>query len=104
MHPELEFFLENAFTSVQRTSPDIGRVVIEPDYDAAPDAKDAGRLASALVARLREVPVNKDAIAGHEGQAVDPSGLLQKYIRRITLHGDTVEGDWIEVAPPGNWI
>lgn len=104
MHPELEFFLEKAFASVQRTSPDIGRVVVEPDYNAAPDAKDADRLASELVQRLRDASVDKNALAGHEGQAIEPSGLLQKYIRRITLHADTVEGDWIEVAPPGNWI
>ncbi|SRR5579875_1489535 len=104
MHPELEAFLEKAFASVQPTSPGIGRVVVEPDYNAEPDAKDAHRLAGELVQQLRQVSLDKNAIASHQGQTVETSGLLRKYIRRITLHADTVEGDWVEVAPPGNWI
>ena len=107
MHPDLEFFLEEAFQGVKQTSPEIGRVVIEPDYDVAPDSKDAGHLASELLQCLREVTLVPDALRSHDGQEVDVSGpcrLLRKYIRRITLHSDSIEGDWIEVAPPGNWI
>jgi hypothetical protein len=107
MHPELEFFLEDALAPVERTSPEIGRVVVEPDYEVTPDAKDAGHVASELVQCLRETGVDNNAIAAHEGQVIEPSGayrLLGKYIRRITLHRDTVQGAWIEVAPPGNWI
>ena len=34
MHAELEDFLERAFRSIQRSSPNIGRVVVEPDYNS----------------------------------------------------------------------
>ena len=51
MNPRLEFFLEDALESVQPTSPDIGRVVVEPDYDVSPIDNDA----SALVRELREL-------------------------------------------------
>ena len=30
--------------------------------------------------------------------------LLNKYVRSITLHQDKLDGSWVEVAPPGNWI
>jgi hypothetical protein len=107
MHPDLEVFLEHTFQSVAQTSPEIGRVVIEPDYEVEPDPKDGGHLASELLQCLREAEVDKGALAGHEGQDVEiqaPYRLLRRYIRRITLHADSVDGEWIEVAPPGNWI
>ena len=37
MDPQLEFFLEEAFSAVRPTSPQIGRIVVEPDYDISPD-------------------------------------------------------------------
>jgi hypothetical protein len=107
MHPDLEQFLEDAFASVQPSSPAIGRVVVEPDYDVAPDPKDAGNLASELVQCLREAKIDKTALASHEGFEIQiPSAyrLLHRYVRSVTLHANTIEGEWIEVAPPGNWI
>ncbi len=108
MHPDLELFLEEAFQSVQQTSPEIGRVVVEPDYDVAPDPQDSGQLASEL---LQCLCVKRTLTAKHlqraEGYDVEIPGayrVLRKYIRRVTLHADTVEGEWVEVAPPGNWI
>ena len=107
MHPELEFFLEDAFGRVQPTAGEIGRVVVEPDYEVAPDAKAAGQLASELVECLREARVDEETLAGPQGCEIEIAGtyqLLRKYVRRITLHADSVEGDWVEVAPPGSWI
>jgi hypothetical protein len=107
MQPDLEFFLEDALKCVNQTAPEIGRVVIEPDYNATPDDKDAGHLASELVQCLREASVNPVSLSSRHGQDIEIPGqyrLLQKYIRRITLHANALEGEWIEVAPPGNWI
>jgi hypothetical protein len=107
MHPDLELFLEEALQGVEQTSPDIGRVVVEPDYDVEPDPKDAGHLASELLQCLRGAKPDKAALVGSEGQELEIPGAyraLRKYIRQITLHADPVEGSWIEVAPPGNWI
>ena len=107
MNPELEFFLEKAFESVQPTSPEIGRVVVEPDYDVKPLHSDAGHLASELVQCLREQPIDTAALSSREGFEIAVPGIyrrLAKYILRITLHQDKIEGPWVEVAPPGNWI
>ena len=54
MYPQLEFFLEEAFRSVRPTSPDIGRVVLEPDYDISPDTKERDQLADELVRCIQE--------------------------------------------------
>jgi len=107
MHPDLEFFLEKAFEGVAPTSPEIGRVVVEPDYDIAPEPNDAGHLAGELAQCIREAVPDEGRLAAPDGYEIDISGayrLLRKYVRRITLHADKVEGDWVEVAPPGNWI
>lgn len=107
MHPDLEFFLEQAFQGVEQTSPEIGRVVLEPDYEVEPDPKDSGHLVSELLQCLGEVTLVPEVMHSHDGQPIEAAGpyrLLRKYVRRITLHADTVNGDWIEVAPPGNWI
>ena len=107
MHPDLEDFLEQTFADIEPTDPAIGRVVIEPDYDAAPEDKDAGHLASELLQCLREVDASLMAGSGHEGCQVEIAGayrVLRRYIRRITLHPDKLKGEWVEVAPPGNWI
>lgn len=107
MHPDLEDFLEQAFTDIAPTDPAIGRVVVEPDYDAEPEGKDAGHLASELLQCLREVDASVVAGSGHEGYVVETPGayrVLGKYVRRITLYPDKLEGEWVEVAPPGNWI
>ena len=107
MHPDLEFFLEDALRDVKQTSSAIGRVVIEPDYNVTPDPKDAGHLASELVQCLREAVANPAALRSHDGQEIEIAGqypILRKYIRRVTLHANKLEDEWIEVAPPGNWI
>ncbi len=98
MHPDLDDFLESAFRSVQPVSPAIGRVVVEPDYDIAPDPHDAAELADQLADCLRGQTPPGDV----EINSKYP--LLKKYLRHISLHADAVEGSWVEVEPPGNWI
>lgn len=108
MHPEMESFLEGAFQNVKPSSAEIGRVVVEPDYEITPLDRDARHLASELAQCLREhAAIEATALASPGGIDVEiPSTyrLLAKYIRRITLHGDKAEGAWVEVGPPGNWI
>jgi hypothetical protein len=107
MKPEVEFFLEKAFHSVQPTSAEIGRVVVEPDYEVNPSRRDAGHLASELVQCVREQSLDPAALCSHRGLEIQIPGnyrLLKKYLRRITLHQDKPDGAWVEVAPPGNWI
>ncbi len=98
MNPDLEFFLEDAFDPIQPTSGAIGRVVVEPDYDIDPDEKDKAKLRDELVQCLKE----------HSGEKeFAPPGnfaTLAKYVREISLHEDKLEGSWVEVASPGNWI
>ena len=98
MNSDLEFFLESAFDNIQSTSSGIGRVVVEPNYDAEMDESEKAKLTAELVACLQE---------NGEAQDFVPSPkfpILTKYIHRITLHSDTLDGPWVEVAPPGNWI
>lgn len=98
MHPDLEFFLEDAFDPIQPSVPGIGRVIVEPDYDAEPDASEAEALRSELIEFVQGHPASGDVKvpAGH--------GVLSKYVRRLTLKKDALHGSWVEVAPPGNWI
>src|SRR5579875_3754372 len=108
MYPDLEFFLEKTFGGIPPTSPEIGRVVVEPDYDVAPDAQDAGQLASELLQCLSVKRTDTTRrLRNPQGYEIEIPGayrLLRKYIRRIVLHADKIEGEWVEVAPPGNWI
>jgi hypothetical protein len=107
MNLEIEDFLENAFASIKPTSDAIGRVVVEPDYESGTAADDGQQLGSELTELLNEQRINKDALNSLDGFDVKiPSRykLLSKYLRRITLHADSVEGDWVEVVPPGYWI
>lgn len=107
MNPQLEFFLEQAFESVTPTSSEIGRVVVEPDYDASPVDRDAGELARQLRELISAQSPDAATLASPQGyEVVIPAGKpeLRKYLRSITLHRDRVEGAWVEVAPPGNWI
>lgn len=104
MHPELEFFLEQALDSMEPVLPAVGRVVVEPDYDVNPAAEDADALARELLSRQTPDPAK---LASSEGDPVtipSASPMLRKYLRSITMHQDSAEGAWIEVAPPGNWI
>ena len=107
MNLEIEDFLEAAFASIKPTSATIGRVVVEPDYEAKSATDNPQQLRGELVELLNGQSVNKGALNSRAGLEVTIPGryqLLSKYIRRITMHADGVEGDWIEVAPPGYWI
>ncbi len=98
MHPDLDEFLEGAFRSVQPVSPAIGRVVLEPDYDVAPDPSEARELANQLTDCLRGHTLMGDV-------TIDTKYvLLKKYLRHISLHAEPVDGSWVEIEPPGNWI
>jgi hypothetical protein len=101
MHPDLEDFLETAFERIQPTSTAIGRVVIEPDYDAEPAPQEASVLTQQLTDQLRQAT---SSASGFEVPLDSKYTILKKYVRRITLHSDSLEGPWVEVAPPGNWI
>lgn len=107
MDPGLEAFLEDALESVQPISSGIGRVVVEPDYNNSPLESDGPVLAQQLRELIQRQSPDAASLASSEGYEVDiPSEcrILAKYIRSITLHQDRVEGSWVEVAPPGNWI
>lgn len=107
MNPDDETFLQNAFQSIEPTSTSVGRVVIEPDYDVDPSQADAAGLPGELIQCLREQVPDPVALASHEGfELTIPAScpLLTKYIRKITLHQNKLDGPWVEVAPPGNWI
>lgn len=107
MNPALEFFLEEAFERVQPTSPAIGRVVVEPDYDVTPDDHDRNALANELRQAIGAQSPEPAQLASAAGYAVAISQefpLVAKYLRSVTLHADALEGPWVEVAPPGNWI
>ena len=107
MNPDTETFLDHAFRSIQPTSPDIGRVVIEPDYDADPSQPEANGVKAELLQCLQEQPPEAAALASRDGfELTIPANcrLLRKYVRRVTLHANKLDGSWVEVAPPGNWI
>jgi hypothetical protein len=107
MDPQLEFFLEDTFKSVQPTSSEIGRVVVEPDYDTTPDEKEGDQLAAELNSCIQEHSPNvTDLASPHGWELAIPNKyrLLKKYVRSITLHQAPTERPWVEVAPPGNWI
>ncbi|MBV9306605.1 MAG: hypothetical protein JOZ45_10715, partial [Acidobacteriaceae bacterium] len=81
--------------------------VVEPDYDSGVVADDEQQLRSEFIELLNGQNVDGNALKSHDGFEVkipDRCKLLSKYIRRITFHADSVEGDWVEVAPPGYWI
>jgi hypothetical protein len=107
MDPQLEFFLEDAFSSVSATSPQIGRVVVEPDYDISPDQQEGDQLANELVRCIQEQSPRASKLASREGWTLPVPNkyrVLAKYVRSITLHQAPAEQPWVEVAPPGNWI
>lgn len=107
MNPDLEFFLEDAFASIKQSSKEVGRVVVEPDYDATVTPSDAQPLCQELSRLLRQQHPTDAALHsndGFEAAISDDYPLLRKYIRRVVLHSDDISGDWVEVMPPGNWI
>ena len=107
MHPTLELFLEEALSSVQPTSREIKRVVVEPDYDAEPEPEDAESIASQLIACIEAQPLDSAALASSDGIEVmvtDQHPTLKRYVRQISLHSDQAADPWIEIVPPGNWI
>jgi hypothetical protein len=107
MNPSLEFFLEEAFGSVEPLSSKIGRVVVEPNYDTSPDPRDREPLAGELIQCIeRELPRVAETASpqGCELKTLKQYSLLAKYLRSITVHRTPSERPWVEVAPPGNWI
>jgi hypothetical protein len=107
MHPELEDFLQDVLSGVRTTSAQVGRVVVEPDYEAVPAQGDVRRLQQQLSELLDRQSPDAASLASPEGYEVhvpEDCPLVAKYLRSITLHQDRVEGPVIEVAPPGNWI
>src|SRR4051794_1615223 len=105
MDPQLEFFLEEAFSSVPPTSPDVGRVVVEPDYDVSPDAEERDRLVDEFVRCIQEQSPNPTEVESPQGWEIKVPKkypLLAKYLRSITLHQAPAERPWVEVVPPGN--
>jgi hypothetical protein len=107
VHPDLEDFLESAFSDITPTTAKVGRVVVEPDYEMSPDERDSAGIAEELKNLLAEqLPAGEQLTSfdGVEAKVRPGFTLLKKYLRRITLHADAVNGPWIEVAPPGNWI
>jgi hypothetical protein len=107
MNPDLEIFLEGTFGKIQPTSAMIGRVVVEPDYDVTQSASDAEQLTSELAELLGSQTPSKESLNTLHGWEVtipEKYSLLASYLLRITLHSNKVEGPWVEVAPPGNWI
>jgi hypothetical protein len=107
MDPQLGFFLEEAFSVVQPTSPRIGRVVVEPDYDISPDQQQQDQLTEELVHCIQEQAPNATDLASPQGWELKIPAkypLLTKYLRSITLHQAPTERPWVEVVPPGNWI
>jgi hypothetical protein len=107
MDPQLEFFLEDAFASVRSTSPQVGRVVVEPDYDISPDEQEQNELADELIRCIQEHSPKAKELPPSEGWKLTvPSKypVLAKYVRSITLHQAPTECPWVEVEPPGNWI
>jgi|SRR3954464_15049183 hypothetical protein len=107
MNPDLEIFLQDVFNEVQSSSPAIGRVVVEPDYESGSTDADPEELRRELARLLSMQHPDVPALATHPGIEVQISGVypeLAKCVRRIFLHGDKAEGPWIEVAPPGYWI
>ena len=107
MNPDLEFFLEKAFTGIEPSSSRIGRVVVEPDYDVVFRPEDERPLRDELVRfvdSLMPEESNLQSFDGFETEIGKQFPLLKKYVRRLSLHADKANGDWIEVVPPGNWI
>jgi hypothetical protein len=100
MNPELESFLQQAFANLQPTSPAIGRVIVEPDYNASYDDGDAVPLARELADLLRN---SSPSIPGE--LTIPPQyALLARYVRRVSLEKERIEKSWVEIEPPGNWI
>ena len=107
MNPDLEDFLEAAFAAIQPTASAIGRVVIEPNYETDSAQSDAAPLSQELVRLLREQSLDSASLASTAGVEVfipDRYPLLQKYVLRLELHANKLDGSWVEIAPPGNWI
>jgi hypothetical protein len=107
MNPDLEIFLENTFKSLEPMLPGVGRVVVEPNYEADLSQVDARSLLTELTNLLRSQSPDRERLLTHEGVEIPiPQSYptLLCYARRIVLHHEAADGPWIEVAPPGNWI
>ena len=107
MNPDLETYLDEVFESVQPTSPDIGRVVLQPNYEDGPLSGDAEQLRVELVQLLKAQKPGLVGLESHQGVEVSVPGQYQtlgKFVRTVTLHANHLEGPWVEIAPAGSWI
>jgi hypothetical protein len=102
VNPNLEFFLEDVVRGITPTSSQIGRVVLEPDYDVCERIGDAQSLRDQIVELIRSQ--NADAPDGTEVEIPPAASLLRKYLQRVILYRNRLPGEWIEVTPPGSWI
>ena len=107
MNPELETFLQDAFSSLKPSIQGVARVLVEPDYETDAPLQNADQLTAELTKLLSAQKVDLIALGSHTGFEVDDLGKypnLQRLVRRVTLYGEPAEDPWVEVAPPGNWI
>jgi len=107
MNPDLETYLDEVFASVQPTSPDIGRVVLQPNYEDGPPSGNAEQLRAELVQLLQAQHPGLTGLESHDGVEIvvpDQFPTLHKFIRTVTLYANRLEGSWIEIVPAGSWI
>jgi hypothetical protein len=107
MKPQIENFLQEALKNVSPQVQGVGRVVVEPDYDSDAPLQQPEELAAEFQRLLRSQRVDLVALMSHVGFEVEDLSSFPRVaslVRRISLHSDSAEGPWIEVAPPGSWI
>ena len=108
MNPDIEQVLQDAFKTIESTNPAIGRVLVEPEYESESTQFDTAELRNELAGLLASLSgLDGAVLRSHDGLEVEQLGerpALKSLVRRITLHADSADGPWIEVAPPGNWI
>ncbi len=107
MNPDLETYLDEVFASVQPTSPEIGRVVLQPNYEDGPPSGDAEQLRVELVRLLQEQKPGLVGLESPEGIEILIPGqyqTLSKFVRTVTLHANRLDGPWVEIVPAGSWI
>jgi hypothetical protein len=102
----IEAFLEDAFASVTKpASSAVGRVTVEPNDAAILNEAERTGLAEELVrCILRETAKPSVDLRSQQGHDIPLYPLLNKYLRAITLYGDTAMGAWVQVLPRGDFL
>ena len=98
---DLQAFLEDAFDSIQPTSPAIGQGQVDPNYTVAADVSDRGGLAAELVRLIQDHTPDVASPQGHIIRLPMRYPLLDKYLSSITLRRDRGLGSWVQVEPSG---